>query len=91
MTTTEVLTPRQVAEIAHLVAEEVTERLRVAMDQGPSLLTRAQLARRLGVSVTTVDRYSRSGRIPVIRIGDGPTRFDFCEVAAALRNASPSV
>jgi excisionase family DNA binding protein len=47
------------------------------------LLTRHEIAARLGLHVNTVDRSTKRGEIPVVRIG-GRRLYDWRAVAAAL-------
>jgi excisionase family DNA binding protein len=50
-------------------------------------VTAKDLAHRFAVTVDTVRRWTRSGRLPVIRFGKKTLRFSIPEVANALRNA----
>jgi excisionase family DNA binding protein len=50
----------------------------------PSLVSREELARRLGVHLRTVDRMAADGRIPYYRCRTA-VRFDVDAVLAALR------
>lgn len=59
------LSPRELEQLAGMVAEKVAERL---ADQ-PRLVDRYAISKILGLSVPTIDRRVRSGRIPVIRDG----------------------
>ncbi|WP_336857196.1 helix-turn-helix domain-containing protein [Sinomonas albida] len=51
----------------------------------PRLLTRAELAKRTGVSERTVDRLRLAGKLPCVRVGRA-VRFDPVEVDAALKD-----
>jgi excisionase family DNA binding protein len=53
------------------------------------LLTTAELALVLGVSIATIHRMRRCGEIPVIRVRDSMYRFDVAEVLAVLRSRNP--
>lgn len=70
-------------ELAPLVAEELarTSGQRVA-DAAP-LVCKQELARVLSVSTPTVDRLTRDGVIPFVRVGDS-RRYDVAAVRAAL-------
>lgn len=59
------LTPRELEQLANVVAEKVAERLAGQ----PQLVDRYAISKTLGLSVPTIDRRVRSGRIPVIRDG----------------------
>lgn len=48
------------------------------------LLTREQLANRLGVRPGTVGRWTRTGRIPARRLSPKVVRYDLAAVLAAL-------
>lgn len=50
----------------------------------PSLLTTYDLARRYGVSVATIRRWVRQGRVPFIRASRRVVRFDLVAVENAL-------
>jgi|GEM_PF-1344784 len=50
-----------------------------------NLLTANQLAQRLKVSPVTVQRWSRDGRIPCLKLTAKVVRFDYEAVCAALR------
>ena len=62
-----------------------------ATPQADENLTPGQLAKRLGVSVSTVDRRRRAGQIPFARVGDRSYRYSLADVRAALAKlGSPS-
>jgi excisionase family DNA binding protein len=66
------------------IAQRVVELQRV--DQ-PALLDAAELGRRLGISRDAVYRMARAGKLPSVRVGDGPKapmRFDVHACLAAL-------
>lgn len=48
------------------------------------LVDKATLARLLSVSVSGVDRWQRSRRIPVYVLGDHCVRYDYAQVRASL-------
>jgi excisionase family DNA binding protein len=48
------------------------------------LLSRAELATRLGVRPTTIGRWTRSGRIPARRLSPKVVRYNLSAVLAAL-------
>jgi excisionase family DNA binding protein len=52
------------------------------------LLTAQELARELKITVDTVWRYTRTGRIPGVRLGARDYRYRLPEVMAALACAS---
>jgi predicted site-specific integrase-resolvase len=52
------------------------------------LLSRAELATRLGVRPTTIGRWTRSGRIPARRLSPKVVRYDLAAVLAALEGHS---
>ena len=75
----EQLGPRLVERVAELVAEHCAA--------PPPPLDAEGAARYLGVDAATVRRLARAGRIPVIRVADGPRprlRFDPDELCRAL-------
>lgn len=74
------LTPAELASLADAIAERVTARLKSL----PDYLGREEMARYLGVSVPTIDRWCKHGVIPVIKIG-GRVKFDPVQVREALR------
>ncbi len=49
------------------------------------LLTVAQLAKRLSIRPRTVQAWSRSGRIPTVKLSSKVLRFDWQEVLEAVR------
>jgi len=51
------------------VAEGVAARLPMLLSGQPRLLDRHSLADRLGLSVPTIERLTRKGKISVIRVG----------------------
>ncbi len=53
------------------------------------LLTAQDLARELRITVDTVWRYTRMGRIPCVRLGDRDYRYRLADVLASLAAASP--
>ena len=59
------LSPLEIEQLADLLAEKVASRLA----HQPKLVDRYRIAELLGLSVPTIDRRVRSGRIPVIRDG----------------------
>jgi hypothetical protein len=59
------ITPADLASITDAIIETVAARLA----ESPRLVDRNALARVLGVSVPTIERLQREGRIPVVRIG----------------------
>ena len=78
--------------IAERVAQRLEERLG-ALSSGTPLLTKQQLATALGVSIASIDRYIRDGRIaPTLRLGgpDGPQRFELSKVTEALAKGTTS-
>jgi excisionase family DNA binding protein len=52
------------------------------------ILTKAEVAERLGVSSETVAKWAREKRIPEIRISPKVRRFDFEGIIAALKKRS---
>jgi excisionase family DNA binding protein len=48
------------------------------------LITKEELARRMSVSISCVDRWIRARRIPLYELGARCVRFDYSEVRAAL-------
>ena len=54
------------------------------------LLSTAELAEHLGVSVATVHRMRRMGEIPVIKIRNFMFRFDLGAVLEALKSGTPT-
>ena len=48
------------------------------------LLSRAELAARLGVTPTTIGRWTRLGRIPARQLSPKVVRYDLSAVLAAL-------
>lgn len=59
------MTPFEIERLAELLAEKLATRLA----HQPKLVDRYRIAELLGLSVPTIDRRVRSGRIPVIRDG----------------------
>jgi excisionase family DNA binding protein len=57
------------------------------MEETKSLLSKIELAERLGVSTQTIDRWRKVG-LPFKRAGVKLIRFDFEEVTAWLENYS---
>ena len=53
-----------------------------------ALLTAQELARELKVTVDTVWRYTRKGKIPSLRLGPRDYRYSLEDVLAALASAS---
>jgi len=77
------------AELRGACADVLTAELRAnEASHTARLLDKCQLAEALSVSVTTVNRLCRSGRIPFEVVGD-TRRFDLQAVRAALRTSSP--
>jgi len=50
------------------------------------LLTKKQIAARLGVSRRTVDSYMRLGRLPFLKLGKKTVRFRWADVLEKLRS-----
>lgn len=59
-------------------------------EASPPLVTKADLARQLGVSEQTIRRWAKDGVIPAIRINRQVVRFDPIAVARALEARSHS-
>ena len=55
-----------------------------------ALLTAHELARELKVTVDTIWRYTRKGKIPNIRLGPRDYRYSLEEVLAALASLPPA-
>lgn len=53
----------------------------------PELLTKEELAESLSVKPSTIGRWAREGKIPVINISPKVRRFVYNEVVARLRGA----
>ena len=53
-------------------------------DQPLELLTREQLALKLGVSVRTIVRWEKAKRLPVIRLSERTLRYSLQSVKRAL-------
>lgn len=51
------------------------------------LLTAEQLAERLSVRVSTIKRWSRTGKIPHVRISHQVRRFDWESVVKSLKRS----
>lgn len=73
------LTPSDLENFASKIADLVVQRL---ADQ-PALLDRVALAKKIGLSVPTIDRMVRDGQIPAIK-GRSRVLFDLKAVKAAL-------
>lgn len=77
------LTPRDRAELALEVAQHVVSMM-AAQEGKPALLDARGLARSLGVSSSSVERWIAEGRIPIkLRVGT-VRRFALDEVLSAL-------
>lgn len=74
------LTPAQLIELADAVAS----RLATALGDRPRYLGREEMARELGVSVSAIDKWTRRGTIPAIKIDQRTVRFDPVQVHEAL-------
>ncbi len=74
------MTPAEIEELVEVIATRLAKKIADA----PVLIDRYELSRKLGVSVPTVERYVRAGRIPVVRLGRR-TLFELPAVLAALR------
>lgn len=75
------------AELAELIEDAValaTERLTDSASGAPALLTQADLAKTLCVSVRTIHTLRQQG-LPMLRVGDSP-RFELAAVLSWLRN-----
>lgn len=57
----------------------------------PRLLTRAELAAELRVQPSTIWRWTRQGKIPVIQPTAKVQRYDLEDVVAALKRVRPGV
>ena len=55
----------------------------------PELLSRAEVARLFGVSVSTVSRWARQGLLKAVRTPGGHYRFRADEMRRAVRAGSP--
>lgn len=55
------LSPAELDRLAESIADRLANR--------PRLVDRVELARTLGLSVPTIERYTRSGKIACVRIG----------------------
>jgi hypothetical protein len=76
----EIFSPAELESIADLIAAKVADRLAsVAAYRG-----REEMARDLGVTVPTIDRWSKEGIIPAIKI-KGRVVFEPTQVRDALR------
>ncbi|MCA9130377.1 MAG: helix-turn-helix domain-containing protein [Bdellovibrionales bacterium] len=76
------LTPRERADLAAEISQRVLEALRA--EGTPLLVDSVELAKRLSVSVSTIDRWTASGRIPRVRVGS-VRRYDPADVLAAMK------
>lgn len=73
------MTPNEIDQLAETVAERLAEKL----TGRHKLVDRHQIAEILGVSVPTIDRHLKDGRIPIVRVGR-TVRFDPGRVISAL-------
>lgn len=73
------LSPSQLSALADAIASRLADR----MENQSSLLDYAALAEWLGVSIPSVERLKREGRIPFVSVGRRIV-FDRAAVAAAL-------
>lgn len=78
-----ITTPAEMEEFAKAVAKRVIEALRESPHS--ELLDKEDLARRLGIGTSTIDRQVRKGVIPTVRIGKR-VKFDIDAVRTALAN-----
>ena len=76
------MTPDELESFADLLAENVADRLACR----PRLVDRHGLAEQLGVSVPSIDRLRKAGRIQSINVGNRPM-FDTAATIADLREA----
>lgn len=66
------------------IAEQVVQKLTAELKKRPSYLNREEMARDLGVSVPTLDRWCKRKILPAIKL-DGRVLFDPAQVRDALR------
>jgi len=66
------------------LAERIAQRVVELAAKRPRLIDRHSLAQKLNVSVSTVDRLRKEGRIKSVLVGDRPM-FDLEEVIADLK------
>ena len=59
------LAPAELNELAEKIADIVAQR----MAAQPTLITKVQLAKRLSLSLATIDRLVARGEIPAVRVG----------------------
>lgn len=76
----ELLSPSEVSAIADQVAEKLAGHL----NNQPKYLGRDEMARDLGISVPTLDRWCKRKILPAIKL-DGRVLFDPAQVRDALR------
>ena len=76
-----ITTPAELEQLAKQIADRVTAQL-----SRRRLVDRVELAELLGISVPTVDRQVRCGKIPVVRIGRR-ILFDPTKVIEAFSNS----
>ena len=76
------MTPHEISQLAEAVAKIVADRLA----SRPLLVDRVDLAPMLGLSVPTIERRTRDGSIPCIRIGRRVLYDPQAVVAAMSRN-----
>ena len=70
--------PWIIAILGHMITED---HIKVV-----GLLTKAETAKKLKVTVRTVDSWMADGTIPFIRIGKKAIRFDWGEVMGAIKS-----
>lgn len=75
-----------VSELKELIAEAVAAQVKHLTPQqtDPELLTRAQVAGILGISLPTLNEWTKTGVIPALRIGSR-VRYKKPDVYAALK------
>lgn len=77
------LAPAELNELAEKVADIVAQR----MAAQPMLITKVQLAKRLSLSLATIDRLVARGEIPAVRVG-ARVLFSPAAVLTALEKAA---
>ena len=63
------LSPIEIEQLAEALANRLCKKLKLGTDEPASLLDVNQVAELLGCSVATVERLTRSGSLPSIKIG----------------------
>lgn len=73
-------------EVATALEDKIQELLKTRPTPSPKMMTRHQVAKELGIGLSTVDYWTRTGRLTKVQVGKRAVRFERARIEELIKN-----